>query len=95
MSEYIECPQCGKKTIVQRQEDLYQCLACDFKRDFSLASKSKPQPKSDKGVFWLSIAAATIAFFLVRVRNPVPNTPSFQVQSSPTSTAVVPENRTE
>lgn len=31
----VECPKCGKRTIIQRGPDLYQCLSCDFTRDFS------------------------------------------------------------
>jgi uncharacterized protein (DUF983 family) len=35
MNDSSECPKCGKKTLVKRHEDLYQCLSCDFKKDFS------------------------------------------------------------
>lgn len=31
----LECPKCGKHTIIQRNHDLFQCLNCDFMRDFS------------------------------------------------------------
>ncbi|NEQ27301.1 MAG: hypothetical protein F6K28_51510 [Microcoleus sp. SIO2G3] len=29
----MECPKCGKQSLVKRQDSLYQCLACDFKKD--------------------------------------------------------------
>ena len=31
----IECPKCGKHTIVEQPTGTYRCIACDFKRDFS------------------------------------------------------------
>lgn len=35
ISEAVECPKCSKQTLIQRNSDLYQCLSCDFERDFS------------------------------------------------------------
>ena len=31
----IECPKCGKHTIVEQPTGTYRCIACDFKRDFA------------------------------------------------------------
>lgn len=31
----IECPKCGKHTIVEQPTGTFRCIACDFKRDFS------------------------------------------------------------
>ena len=31
----IECPRCGKHTVVQRTENAYCCLNCNFHRDLS------------------------------------------------------------
>jgi len=39
MADIIECPKCSKKGLVHRQNDLYQCLICDFKRDLSEPNK--------------------------------------------------------
>jgi hypothetical protein len=36
-----ECPCCGKNSLIQRQDDLYQCLACNFKKDFSFLDIGK------------------------------------------------------
>ncbi|MCG5056988.1 MAG: hypothetical protein KA714_02985 [Limnoraphis sp. WC205] len=35
MQERVECPKCGKGTIVQQHPDVFRCLNCDFKRDFT------------------------------------------------------------
>lgn len=40
LSTLVECPRCGKHTIVQIREGVYQCLHCDFKRDLSEAGRS-------------------------------------------------------
>ena len=39
MPDLPECPSCGRKTLVVRSPDLYQCILCDFKRDLSKADK--------------------------------------------------------
>lgn len=31
----MECPRCGEKGLVRRSQNLYQCLSCNFRRDFS------------------------------------------------------------
>ncbi|NEP15756.1 MAG: hypothetical protein F6J97_02510 [Leptolyngbya sp. SIO4C1] len=33
--EQLECPRCHQHSIVQRNRDIYQCLNCQFQRDFS------------------------------------------------------------
>ncbi|MGG6293553.1 hypothetical protein ACQ4M4_03930 [Leptolyngbya sp. AN02str] len=35
MPDIVECPKCGKCSIVSPSHKLYQCLSCDFKRDLS------------------------------------------------------------
>jgi transcription elongation factor Elf1 len=41
----LECPKCGKHTIVQRKENLYCCINCDFKRDLDQSTqKSEADP---------------------------------------------------
>ncbi|MBE9130124.1 MULTISPECIES: hypothetical protein [unclassified Coleofasciculus] len=84
MSDYTECPKCGKKSIVQRKNDLYQCLACDFKRDFTPAPK---KPKSDNGALWITLITAVIAFFILQYKSTVSDIPALEFQSSPSPTA--------
>lgn len=31
----LECPRCGKRTLVQKSQNRYQCLWCHFQRDLS------------------------------------------------------------
>jgi hypothetical protein len=33
--ESVECPKCGKHTVVRQSEHHYLCLNCDFQRDLS------------------------------------------------------------
>lgn len=56
MMDGVECPKCGRHTIVQRHQDVFLCLNCDFQRDFSrstqfrdtkTSSSSKTQYRSD------------------------------------------------
>jgi len=55
-----ECPKCGKKTVVQRQDNLYQCLNCDFTRDFAT-----PPSKVNNGFFWASLITTFLALLLL------------------------------
>jgi ribosomal protein L37AE/L43A len=62
--EILECPKCGKKTIAQRSFDLYQCIGCDFERDF--ASPSDKAEKDQKEEFsWLWLIGGAIATLLL------------------------------
>jgi len=51
----LECPKCGKYTIVQHN-NVYRCLNCRFRRDFS-----EFEPTS----FGLAIAAGLILLTLI------------------------------
>lgn len=83
MGESVECPKCGKKTIVQRKNGLYECLACDFKKDFSQPTQSK----SGNGmVFWIAAIIMLVLLLTLERRNPAPNTPNPKRQSSAVST---------
>lgn len=31
----VECPECGKHTVVSYQSGIYKCLSCDFERDLN------------------------------------------------------------
>ncbi|MGL5081500.1 MAG: hypothetical protein ACRC8A_08430 [Microcoleaceae cyanobacterium] len=43
--DVLECPKCGKHDLVQRGTDLYACVNCDFKKDFSKKPAPPEQPK--------------------------------------------------
>jgi len=45
MNDGIECPKCGKRTVIKRREDLFECLNCEFRRDFSKSQKKPPTQK--------------------------------------------------
>lgn len=85
MAEVIECPVCSKKSVVQRKENLYHCLACNFHRDFSESPKS--ESKSDNAVLWVGLIAALVAFWLLQAISPVFNLPKPAVKSSAAPTA--------
>lgn len=39
--QHLECPKCGKQTIVQRDRDVYRCISCGFRRDLSESPLTK------------------------------------------------------
>lgn len=80
MQDIVECPNCGKKSVVKRGDNVYECLACDFKRDFS----KQPERKAEAGVFfWPTAIAAIIAFLILQVgRYAAQNNPNIEYQSS-------------
>ncbi|MCA1993562.1 MAG: hypothetical protein LDL41_16195 [Coleofasciculus sp. S288] len=66
MSEAIECPECGKKSVVRHKEELYECLSCNFKRDLSEPPKSESKSDiSDMGVLLMGLIAGLAAFFVL------------------------------
>lgn len=42
----LECPQCGKHSLVQRTNDVYLCLSCNFKKDLA----APPPKKSNSSI---------------------------------------------
>lgn len=67
MSEAIECPECGKKSVVRHKEELYECLSCNFKRDLSVSPKSEPKSDMwDMGVLLVGLIAGLVAFFVLQ-----------------------------
>lgn len=91
LHQEVECPKCGKKTVVQTKEDLYQCISCNFERDFSEAD----QFESDHSFFWAGAIAALFAFLILQVARYTAtlNPANFEYQSSPASESV--QARTE
>lgn len=35
-TEFLECPNCGKRALVARTKDEYACLNCNFRKDLSM-----------------------------------------------------------
>ncbi|MEB3356401.1 MAG: hypothetical protein VKK04_06720 [Synechococcales bacterium] len=67
----IECPKCGKHTVVLHAPDLYQCLNCDFRRDLSKdngdSSKEKDKEKEKEqpnALLAIALAIATLLLLL-------------------------------
>ena len=56
----VECPECGKRSIVQRNPDRYQCLSCSFSKDLAEGK----QQKLPNDLLWVVLMAGAIAFLL-------------------------------
>lgn len=63
MTEVTECPQCGKKGLVKRNADLFQCLCCEFKRDFN---EHKVSSTSNDGLILIMLAIAGLLVLLLQ-----------------------------
>lgn len=46
--DVIECPKCGKNTLVQRHADLYHCISCDFEKDLSNNDSYSEEDEQDR-----------------------------------------------
>ncbi len=64
MADNTECPTCGKNTVVRRTDNLYQCLCCDFRKDFS--QPPPPAPENGNGILWTTAIASTIVLLLLQ-----------------------------
>ncbi|MGB7439823.1 MAG: hypothetical protein WA919_02050 [Coleofasciculaceae cyanobacterium] len=92
LHQEVECPKCGKKTVVQTKENLYQCISCNFERDFSEVDR---RLESDHSFFWAGAVAALFAFLILQVvrYTSTLNPTNFEYQSSPAPESV--QARTE
>lgn len=63
MTEVTECPQCGKKGLVKRNADLFQCLCCEFKRDFN---EHKVSSTSNDGLVLVMLAIVGLLVLLLQ-----------------------------
>ena len=77
MTDNNEYPKCSRKTVVQRQEDLYACLNCN-----QPDGCEPSQLKSNNGVFWTTVISALLAIFFLEVRDTTSNTQYLKTQSS-------------
>lgn len=91
MQEGIECPKCGKHTVVQRSETVFQCISCDFKRD--LAKEFKQNKNNDGGGSWLGVLltfALIIIAFSLGTSSKFPNAEPNQNVGNPATEALAP-----
>jgi len=58
-SATLECPECGKHTVVSYQAGVYKCLNCNFERDLNGASE---HPADEGGLG--SIVFAGVGFLI-------------------------------
>jgi len=57
----MECPKCGKPSVVQSSNTLYQCIACDFQRDLAPSPEAPAKPDN----FWLLLLGGAIALVIL------------------------------
>ena len=63
LSSAIECPKCGKKSIVSHQTGVYQCLNCDFERN--LGSAIEDEKSGGVGEFLFAVVGFLLTAALV------------------------------
>lgn len=83
MAQITECPNCGKKGLVQRGNDLFQCLSCNFSRDLS---------ESERGndISWVLVVGLGVALLLKVLQVfDSSQTPNYNPQNS--RAAIAPE----
>ena len=57
----VECPRCGKHTVVHPQANVYRCINCNFKRDIG-RDRNVQRKKDDELSF---VLAAVITLLLI------------------------------
>ncbi|MBD1860136.1 MULTISPECIES: hypothetical protein [Trichocoleus] len=63
-TEVLACPKCGKKGLVRcihSEDDLFQCIYCDYRRDLTQSRESEGGP----GTVFLAIASALLIALLL------------------------------
>jgi ribosomal protein L37AE/L43A len=64
LSSTVECPKCGKKSIVSHQTGVYQCLNCDFERNLGLAN-TETEKTGGLGEFLFAMAGFLLTAVLI------------------------------
>ena len=55
LKQNIECPDCGKRSVVQDNDMTYVCLSCNFRRNMQNQANLEEASKSPFNLpFWLS-----------------------------------------
>lgn len=60
----MECPECGRNSLVKHSANVYQCLNCHFRRDLSDSLNSQSS--------LMFIVFLTIAILLAATARPAP-----------------------
>lgn len=62
--EVLDCPKCGKKGLVRclhSDDDLFQCVYCDYRHDLTKTEESEGGP----GTVFLAIVTALLITLLL------------------------------
>lgn len=82
MAQITECPNCGKKGLVQRGNDVFQCLSCNFSRDLS-------KSEQDNDISWILMFGLFLAFLLKLLQVfDSPQPPAYNTQNSRADAAI-------
>jgi ribosomal protein S27AE len=57
-NDMMECPKCGKHALVERSQDRYQCLWCDFHKNLS------PSESAGSQLLWFALALLCLILLL-------------------------------
>ena len=63
--EVLECPKCGKQGLVRcihSEDDLFQCVYCDYRHDLTKAKVKSDKPEA---VFLAIVTAILVALLLL------------------------------
>lgn len=55
--DIMDCPNCGRRGLVQQNNSIYQCLCCGFRRNLS-------EPMLDERVLWAVVILILMTFVL-------------------------------
>lgn len=59
----LECPKCGKHSVVRHQETRYVCLSCSWEKDLSEKSKESLE-KGDRSLSFILLMATALVLAL-------------------------------
>ena len=60
LTDAVECPRCGKRSIVERSSNVFDCLNCSFHKELPpVAHRANPRAKSHRATPPLATASVT------------------------------------
>lgn len=62
--EIADCPKCGKRDFVEKDEKKWVCLNCGFSKDIS---KPEPEPSPGIGGMWLFVLLTALIWMALMV----------------------------